>query len=236
MFVKPATLPARIGSWSGASRGTSGHPGGTKRRYAGDSDRQLVPGTLIRVEVIGKTPQSLCCRAEDWRLAPMTPNTLREALAVLAEVRSMSPEVRLGQLLAHLEFLGEAHLGEASAKLTTMNSPPSCIAIGRNSRLGQAALLTRFPSAQGARHWCPVVQRSSNRQRRKRLRPLSSRDILNLRSVTTADFLPTHLPHRIAAGSSRPASSLSGTCRQEPLSSIATTLIWCHQSSPKSNQ
>ena len=35
----------------------------------------------------------------------------REALTVLAEVWSLSPDVRLGQLLAHLGFLGEAHLG-----------------------------------------------------------------------------------------------------------------------------
>jgi hypothetical protein len=35
----------------------------------------------------------------------------REALAVLADVWALSPDVRLGQLLAHLGFLGEAHLG-----------------------------------------------------------------------------------------------------------------------------
>lgn len=34
----------------------------------------------------------------------------REALAVLAEVWSLSPDVRLGQLMAHLGFLGEVHL------------------------------------------------------------------------------------------------------------------------------
>jgi hypothetical protein len=34
----------------------------------------------------------------------------REALAALAEVWSLSPDVRLGQLLAHLGFLGEVHL------------------------------------------------------------------------------------------------------------------------------
>jgi hypothetical protein len=39
-------------------------------------------------------------------------NTQREALAVLAEVWSLSPDVRLGQLMAHLGFLGEAHLGK----------------------------------------------------------------------------------------------------------------------------
>jgi hypothetical protein len=34
----------------------------------------------------------------------------REALAVLSEVWALSPEVRLGQLMAHLGFLGEVHL------------------------------------------------------------------------------------------------------------------------------
>ena len=41
----------------------------------------------------------------------MTPDLQREALAVLAEVWTLSPDVRLGQLFAHLGFLGEAHLG-----------------------------------------------------------------------------------------------------------------------------
>jgi hypothetical protein len=36
----------------------------------------------------------------------------REALAVLAEVWGLSPDVRLGQLMAHLDFLGEAHVGK----------------------------------------------------------------------------------------------------------------------------
>lgn len=35
----------------------------------------------------------------------------QEALAVLSEVSRLSPDVRLGQLMAHLGFLGEAHLG-----------------------------------------------------------------------------------------------------------------------------
>jgi hypothetical protein len=42
----------------------------------------------------------------------MTPDVQREALAVLAEVWALSPDVRLGQLLAHLGLLGEAHLGK----------------------------------------------------------------------------------------------------------------------------
>jgi len=34
----------------------------------------------------------------------------REELAVLADVWALSPDVRLGQLIAHLGFLGEAHV------------------------------------------------------------------------------------------------------------------------------
>ena len=41
----------------------------------------------------------------------MTPDTQREALAVLAQVWSLSPDIRLGQLFAHLGLLGEVHLG-----------------------------------------------------------------------------------------------------------------------------
>jgi hypothetical protein len=40
----------------------------------------------------------------------MNPDLQREAMAVLAEVLALSPEIRIGQLLAHLGFLGEAHL------------------------------------------------------------------------------------------------------------------------------
>lgn len=41
----------------------------------------------------------------------MTSETQREALTVLADVWALSPDVRLGQLMAHLGFLGETHLG-----------------------------------------------------------------------------------------------------------------------------
>jgi len=41
----------------------------------------------------------------------MTSKTRSEAIALLAEIWELSPDVRLGQLLAHLGFLGEAHLG-----------------------------------------------------------------------------------------------------------------------------
>jgi hypothetical protein len=36
----------------------------------------------------------------------------REALQVLAEVWNLSPDIRLGQLMAHLDFLGDAHVGK----------------------------------------------------------------------------------------------------------------------------
>ena len=36
----------------------------------------------------------------------------REALRVLAEIWDLAPEVRLGQLMAHLGFLGEVHVGK----------------------------------------------------------------------------------------------------------------------------
>jgi hypothetical protein len=43
----------------------------------------------------------------------MTSQTQREALAVLAELCEASPDVRLGQLLAHLGFLGEDQTGRS---------------------------------------------------------------------------------------------------------------------------
>lgn len=43
----------------------------------------------------------------------MISTTQREALAVLMEVCELSPDVRLGQLLAHLGFLGEDQTGRS---------------------------------------------------------------------------------------------------------------------------
>ena len=42
----------------------------------------------------------------------MNPNQQREMLAVLSEIWTLSPEVRLGQLFAHLGLLGESHLAK----------------------------------------------------------------------------------------------------------------------------
>ncbi|MEX1223920.1 MAG: hypothetical protein WEA31_05160 [Pirellulales bacterium] len=36
----------------------------------------------------------------------------QQALAVLAEVWELSPGVRLGQLMGHLDFLGDTHVGK----------------------------------------------------------------------------------------------------------------------------
>ena len=43
----------------------------------------------------------------------MIPQTQREALALLAELCELSPDIRLGQLLAHLGFLGEDQTGRS---------------------------------------------------------------------------------------------------------------------------
>ena len=41
----------------------------------------------------------------------MSPELQREALTVLSELCALSPDIRLGQLFAHLGFLGEVHVG-----------------------------------------------------------------------------------------------------------------------------
>ncbi len=43
--------------------------------------------------------------------------THQQALAALAEVWALAPDVRLGQLMAHLGFLGEVHLGRGLGDL-----------------------------------------------------------------------------------------------------------------------
>jgi hypothetical protein len=54
-----------------------------------------------------ETAASICVTPESWRLTSMTSETQRAALRVLAEVWALSPDVRLGQLMAFLGFLGE---------------------------------------------------------------------------------------------------------------------------------
>ncbi len=40
-----------------------------------------------------------------------------EALKILGELLALSPDIRLGQLLAHLGFLGEIHIGQGLGDL-----------------------------------------------------------------------------------------------------------------------
>jgi len=40
----------------------------------------------------------------------MSPDTQRQLLATLAETLALAPDIRFGQLIAHLGFLGEDHL------------------------------------------------------------------------------------------------------------------------------
>jgi hypothetical protein len=43
----------------------------------------------------------------------MMSNHQQESLQVLAEIVAASPDIRLGQLFAHLGFLGEVHCGRS---------------------------------------------------------------------------------------------------------------------------
>lgn len=42
----------------------------------------------------------------------MSSEVQRNALELLAEIWALSPDVRMGQLFAHLGFLGEIHIGK----------------------------------------------------------------------------------------------------------------------------
>jgi hypothetical protein len=94
---------------------TIGVPSGTRRR------RRPCPqfpfrfaSSRLGVIILLWQEYNLTQRRKDAkfaRLTPMTPDIQQEALALLAEIWALSPDVRLGQLLAHLGFLGEAHIG-----------------------------------------------------------------------------------------------------------------------------
>lgn len=47
----------------------------------------------------------------------MISSTHREALSILTEICSLTPEIRLGQLWGHLGFLGEGMMGKSLAYL-----------------------------------------------------------------------------------------------------------------------
>ena len=78
-----------------------------------ENDRK-VPLKNPAIKLPAKLPKVAGSRQEighDWRPTAMS-DMQREALTVLAELWALSPEVRLGQLMAHLGFLGEAHVGK----------------------------------------------------------------------------------------------------------------------------
>ena len=47
----------------------------------------------------------------------MMPEIQQETLAVLSEIRALSPDVRLGQLFDFLGFMGEIHVGHRLADM-----------------------------------------------------------------------------------------------------------------------
>ena len=72
----------------------------------------------------------------------MTPDVQSEAMAVLAEVWSLAPDVRLGQLLANLGLLGECHVGKSLGDIEN----DELIAILYRHRAELKARLTGLPT------------------------------------------------------------------------------------------
>jgi hypothetical protein len=68
----------------------------------------------------------------------------REALSVLSEVLGLSPDVRLGQLMAHLGFLGDVHLGKGLGDI----EDDELIAILYRHRAELKVRLEGMPNAQ----------------------------------------------------------------------------------------
>ena len=72
----------------------------------------------------------------------MIPPTQREALSVLAEVVDLSPDIRLGQLFAHLGFLGEDRTGRSLGNI----DDEELLAVLYHHRGELAARLTSAPN------------------------------------------------------------------------------------------
>ena len=72
----------------------------------------------------------------------MIPATQREALSVLEEVVGLSPDVRLGQLFAHLGFLGEDQTGRSLGNI----DDEQLLAVLYHHRSELAARLSNAPS------------------------------------------------------------------------------------------
>ena len=95
----------------------------------------------------------------------MTPDQQREAMAVLAEVWALAPDVRLGQLLAHLGFLGEAHLGRGLGYIEDDEILAILYRHRAELRRGPRVCPTRHSNRSGAPLRCPGVPRTVTRPR-----------------------------------------------------------------------
>lgn len=76
----------------------------------------------------------------------MIPATQREALSVLAEVVDLSPDIRLGQLFAHLGFLGEDQTGRSLGNI----DDEELLAVLYHHRGELAARLVQTPQPTGS--------------------------------------------------------------------------------------
>jgi hypothetical protein len=74
-----------------------------------------------------------------------------EILSLLAQLSAMAPDVRLGQLMAHLGWLGEAHQGKGLAEIEDDELAALMVRhLGElNSRQGASPMVARAEAAQG---------------------------------------------------------------------------------------
>ena len=87
----------------------------------------------------------------------MIPPTQSEALSVLAEVVDLSPDIRLGQLFAHLGFLGEDQTGRSLGNI----DDEQLLAVLYHHRGELAARQTNAPKALQPTGAAPSVSGSS---------------------------------------------------------------------------
>ncbi len=76
----------------------------------------------------------------------MTPDIQREMFATLAEILSLAPDLRFGQLVAHLGFLGEDH---ADHGLGDIEDDELLAIMYRHRNELKARLLGVLPAASG---------------------------------------------------------------------------------------
>src|SRR4029077_13616320 len=67
-----------------------------------------LPDCLVERRQLARRRRAIRRRQE---MNHMTSDVQRSAMAILAEAWALSPDVRLGQVMAHLGFLGETYTG-----------------------------------------------------------------------------------------------------------------------------